>query len=84
MFKAWHKWIFFTCSEHSNIESGQSLFFLNIIFSTKCAPFFIDFFYEKHIWLKKNFDFENCELKKYAYNKNNLIYMIKAMNLQYK
>ncbi len=42
MFKAWHKaQIFFTCSKHSNFENGQSLFFSNVFFYTKCAPFLL-------------------------------------------
>jgi hypothetical protein len=28
----------FTCSKHLNLESGQSLFFSDIFFSTNCAP----------------------------------------------
>jgi hypothetical protein len=31
----------FACSKHSNFESGQSLFFPNLFFSTKCAPFLV-------------------------------------------
>jgi hypothetical protein len=31
----------FACSKHSNFENGQSLFFSNVVFSTKCAPFFL-------------------------------------------
>jgi hypothetical protein len=27
--------------KHSNLESGQSLFFSNVFFSTKCVPFFL-------------------------------------------
>jgi hypothetical protein len=27
--------------KHSNFENGQSLFFSNVIFSTKCAPFLL-------------------------------------------
>jgi hypothetical protein len=30
----------FTCSKHSNLESGQSLFFQMFFFPT-CAPFFL-------------------------------------------
>jgi hypothetical protein len=31
----------FACSKHLNFESGQSLFFSNIFFSIKCAPFLL-------------------------------------------
>jgi hypothetical protein len=31
----------FACSKHSNLESGQSLFFFKLLFSTKCAPFLV-------------------------------------------
>jgi hypothetical protein len=29
----------FACSKHSILKNGQSLFFSNVFFSTKCAPF---------------------------------------------
>jgi hypothetical protein len=32
---------FFACSKHSNLKSGQSLFFSNIFIFIKCAPFFL-------------------------------------------
>jgi hypothetical protein len=31
----------FACSKHSNLENGQSLFFPNVYFSTKCVPFLL-------------------------------------------
>jgi hypothetical protein len=31
----------FACSKHSNFESGQSLFFSNILFFTKCKSFLL-------------------------------------------
>jgi hypothetical protein len=31
----------FACPKHSNFKNGQSLFFSNIIFSTKFAPFLL-------------------------------------------
>jgi hypothetical protein len=31
----------FACSKHSNLKNGQSLFFSNIFFFTKCAPFLL-------------------------------------------
>jgi hypothetical protein len=39
----------FACSKHSNLKSGHFFFFSNVIFSTKCAPFFIKF--EKNLTL---------------------------------
>ncbi len=31
----------FTCSKHSNLENGQSSFFSNVFFFTKCPPFLL-------------------------------------------
>jgi hypothetical protein len=32
---------FFVCSKHSNFENGQFVFFSNVLFFTKCAPFLL-------------------------------------------
>jgi hypothetical protein len=33
----------FACSKHSNLKNGgQFLFFTNVLFSTKCAPFLLN------------------------------------------
>ncbi len=54
----------FACSKHSNLESGQVLFFFQTsFFSTKCAPFFlkikkdlnIDDYKGKRTWTDENY-----------------------------
>ncbi len=54
----------FACLKHSNLESGQSLFFFsNVLFSIKCASFLLKFvkdFNIDHYKGKRTWTDENC------------------------